>query len=68
MFAAYYNNVESMELLAASDANFAIYDKFGRNCMHYACMQDNSKVINIIFMECKTRPIAAAAPSENLKE
>ena len=66
MFAAYYSNLESIELLAASDATFSAFDKFGRTCLHYASMQDNSKVINIIFMECKTRPqiATAAQPSK----
>ena len=56
IFSAYYSNVESIELLAASDATFNTFDKFGRTCLHYACMHDNSKVINVIFLECKTRP------------
>ena len=56
VFAAYYGNLDSIELLAASDATFATFDKFGRTCLHYASMQDNPKIINVTFMECKTRP------------
>lgn len=72
VFAAYYNNLESIEILAASDATFHTVDKFGRTCLHYACMQENSKVINVIFMECKTRPqvarVALSGSTEKLEE
>jgi ankyrin repeat protein len=41
MFAAYYNNQESIELLGASDAKFEIIDAFGRSALHYAALNDN---------------------------
>jgi ankyrin repeat protein len=38
VFAAYYGNLDALELLAASDATFHTVDKFGRTCLHYASM------------------------------
>jgi ankyrin repeat protein len=53
MFAAFYSNIDAIELLAASDANFQLIDKFNRSCLHYAVQQDNSKLIQTVFLSCK---------------
>ena len=53
MFAAYYNNSDAIELVAASDANLMLMDSRGRTAMHYATLVDNSKVIETIFMSSK---------------
>ena len=69
MFAGFYNNLDAIEILAASDAVFQQIDNFGRTCLHYACMTDNSKVIETIFMECKTNPqVAGPAPKDSIEE
>jgi ankyrin repeat protein len=36
MFAAYYNDMESLEILVASNARVQLKDKKGRTAMHYA--------------------------------
>lgn len=56
IFAAYYQNTDALELLAASDANFSLIDKYGRTALHYATLIDNSKTIQTIFMAAKTNP------------
>lgn len=68
MFAAFYNNLDAIEILAASDAVFQQIDNFGRTCLHYACMTDNSKIIETIFMECKTNPQEARLAPEKSVE
>jgi hypothetical protein len=54
MFAAYYNNLDNIELLSASEARFQLTDIKGRSCMHYAAINDSEKVITTIFISCKT--------------
>jgi ankyrin repeat protein len=50
MFAAYYNNLDNIELLSASEARFQLTDIRGRSCMHYAAINDSDKVITTIFI------------------
>jgi ankyrin repeat protein len=52
-YAAYYGNLESIELLSATDANLNLTDKFQRTPLHYAAMNDNSKIIEAVFMAFK---------------
>jgi ankyrin repeat protein len=53
-YTAYYGNLEAIELLAAADASFNITDSRHRTALHYACLNDNSKLIELIFMAFKT--------------
>ena len=53
MFAAYYGNIDGIELLASSDANLNLVDKFGRSVLHYAAQSDHSKLIQTIFLTIK---------------
>ena len=53
-YSSYYGNVEAIELLAASDAHINLTDKYHRTCLHYGAMNDNSKVIEAIFMAFKS--------------
>ena len=41
MFACFYGNTNSVELLAASDAVFQLVDAKGRCCLHYAVMNED---------------------------
>ena len=54
MFACYYGNTTSVELLAASDAVFQLVDNRGRCCLHYASMNEDQKLIDTIFLISKT--------------
>lgn len=52
-YAAIHGNLESLELLAAADASFNRTDMFFRTALHYAAMNDSSKVIEAVFMAFK---------------
>ena len=52
-YAAFYGSVEAIELLAASDANLNMTDKYHRTPLHYAAMNDNKKIIEAVFMAYK---------------
>ncbi|CDW79967.1 ankyrin repeat [Stylonychia lemnae] len=52
-YAAFYGSVEAIELLAASDANLNLTDKYHRTPLHYAAMNDNKKIIEAVFMGFK---------------
>jgi len=54
-YAAAHGNLESLELLTAADANVHLTDKFHRTAMHYAAMNDVSKVIETVFLAFKQR-------------
>lgn len=54
-FAAAHANLEALELLAAADAHVHITDKFHRTAMHYAAMNDVSKIIETVFVAFKTQ-------------
>jgi ankyrin repeat protein len=62
MFASYYSNLTSVELLAASDARFQLIDNKGRCCLHYAAINDNQKLIETIFLMSKTSDGSVAQP------
>ena len=53
MFAAFYGNVDAIELLASSDANLSLVDKFGRSTMHYAAQSDSTKLVQTLFLTTK---------------
>jgi ankyrin repeat protein len=53
-YAAAYGNLEALELLTAADSDSHITDKFHRTAMHYAAMNDKSKVIEAVFLAFKT--------------
>jgi ankyrin repeat protein len=53
-YAAYYGNVEALELLTVSDALLSLVDTRHRTPLHYAAMTDNSKVIEAIFIGFKS--------------
>ena len=56
MYAAFYNNLDIIEILSASEARFQLTDAKGRNCLHYAALNDADKVMQTIFLVCKTSP------------
>ena len=53
-YAAYYGNIESLELLSAADASFNLTDKFHRTPLHYAALNDSAKLIEAIFLAFKS--------------
>jgi ankyrin repeat protein len=53
-YASAYGNLDSLELLAAADIDVHITDKFHRTSLHYAALNDNSKVIETVFMANKS--------------
>ena len=55
IFAAAHANLEALELLAAADAHVHVTDKFHRTAMHYAAMNDVSKIIETVFVAFKTQ-------------
>jgi hypothetical protein len=53
MYAAAYGNLEALELLAAADIDVHVTDKYHRSAMHYAAMNDSSKVVEAVFLAHK---------------
>jgi ankyrin repeat protein len=53
MFASFYNNVDAVELLAATGALINTTDNRFRTCLHYASLNDNSKIIEAVFLSFK---------------
>lgn len=70
MFAAYYNDMESLEILVASNARVQLKDKKGRTAMHYAAQTDFSKVLEALFLVAKASPaeVKEATKYEKLEE
>ena len=52
-YAAAYGNLDALELLAAADCDLHITDKYHRTALHYAALNDNSKVIEAVFLAHK---------------
>ena len=65
-FAAAHANVESLELLTAADAHIHFTDKYHRTAMHYAAMNNDSKVIETVFLAFKQqdRPLQVYGQKE----
>ena len=53
MYSAFLNQLDSLELLSASDAYFNQTDRYHRTALHYAAMNDSSKLIETVFMGFK---------------
>ena len=53
-FAAAHANLEALELLVAADAHIHITDKYHRTAMHYAAMNDVSKIVETVFIAFRT--------------
>ena len=53
MYACYYGNVDSVELLVAAGAYINNTDSRFRTCLHYAAMNDNAKLIEAVFISFK---------------
>ena len=54
MYCAMLGDSDSLELLAAADASFNISDVHCRTAMHYAAMNDSSKLIEAVFLPFKS--------------
>jgi len=52
-YAAYYGNIEALELLAASDARFNLTDKYHRTALHYAALNNQPKVVEAVVLAFK---------------
>ena len=53
-YAAAYASLDSIELLSAADASFTLTDKYHRTVMHYAALNDISKLIEAVFLAFKS--------------
>lgn len=49
-YSSYYNALDSVELLIASEASLYLTDTRHRTALHYAVMNDNSKLIEAIVI------------------
>ena len=56
MFASFYQNLDAVEFLLASDAVPQLVDQQGRSAMHYAAINDNAKLIETLFLVAKSEP------------
>ena len=56
MFASFYQNLDAVEFLLASDAVPQLVDLQGRSAMHYAAINDNAKLIETLFLVAKSEP------------
>jgi ankyrin repeat protein len=52
-FAAAHANLEALELLVAADAHIHLTDKYHRTAMHYAAINDVSKIIETVLIAFK---------------
>ena len=53
MYACYHNNIEMAQLLITAGACLNVTDDQHRMCLHYAAMNDNSKLIEAIVIGFK---------------
>lgn len=65
-FAAAHANLEALELLVAADAHIHLADKYHRTAMHYAAMNDVSKIVETVFIAFKTlgKPLSVYGQQE----
>lgn len=56
MFASFYGSLDAVELLTASDAIPQLLDSRNRSCLHYAALNDDTKLIETIFLMSKSDP------------
>lgn len=65
-FAAAHANLEALELLVAADAHIHVTDKYHRTAMHYAAMNDISKILETVFIAFKTlgKPLSVYGQQE----
>ena len=54
-YAAAHASLDSIELLSAADASFTLTDKYHRTVMHYAALNDISKLIEAVFLAFKSQ-------------
>ena len=65
-FSAAHANLEALELLVAADAHIHVADKYHRTAMHYAAMNDVSKILETVFSAVKTlgKPLSVYGQQE----